>query len=205
MPTTADILIDTLIAWKVEVVFGLPGDGINGIMEALRTRQEKIAFVQVRHEEFGRLHGDGLRQVDRQARRLPRHLRAGRHPPSDRALRCQARPGAGARDHRPAVPRPDRDLHPAGRRPDAGLQRRRRLQRPGHRRRAHGEHGEPRLPLGAVEARRRPPVDRQRHPGAVARRMRRARSATSRSTSRTSGSKAAGSRATKSSTLPPRS
>jgi pyruvate dehydrogenase (quinone) len=51
MPTSADILIDTLIAWKVRVIFGLPGDGINGIMEALRTRQEKITFVQVRHEE----------------------------------------------------------------------------------------------------------------------------------------------------------
>jgi pyruvate dehydrogenase (quinone) len=51
MPTTAEILVDTLIAWKVEVVFGLPGDGINGIMEALRTRQEKISFIQVRHEE----------------------------------------------------------------------------------------------------------------------------------------------------------
>ena len=51
MTTTADILVDTLIAWEVEVVFGLPGDGINGIMEALRTRQERIAFVQVRHEE----------------------------------------------------------------------------------------------------------------------------------------------------------
>jgi len=35
----------------VEVVFGLPGDGINGIMEALRTRQDTIRFVQVRHEE----------------------------------------------------------------------------------------------------------------------------------------------------------
>jgi pyruvate dehydrogenase (quinone) len=51
MPTTADVLVETLIAWEVRVVFGLPGDGINGIMEALRTRQEKIAFVQVRHEE----------------------------------------------------------------------------------------------------------------------------------------------------------
>src|SRR6185436_2669987 len=38
-------------AWDVSVVFGLPGDGINGIMEALRERQEKIRFVQVRHEE----------------------------------------------------------------------------------------------------------------------------------------------------------
>lgn len=49
--TAAEILIDTLIDWDVEVVFGLPGDGINGIMEALRTRQDAIRFVQVRHEE----------------------------------------------------------------------------------------------------------------------------------------------------------
>lgn len=51
MATAADILIDTLINWGVEVIFGLPGDGINGIMEALRSRQDKIRFVQVRHEE----------------------------------------------------------------------------------------------------------------------------------------------------------
>lgn len=51
MPNTADILVETLIAWDVKVVFGLPGDGINGIMEALRTRQDRINFVQVRHEE----------------------------------------------------------------------------------------------------------------------------------------------------------
>ena len=49
--TAADILVETLQAWGVEVVFGLPGDGINGIMEALRTRQDRIRFVQVRHEE----------------------------------------------------------------------------------------------------------------------------------------------------------
>src|SRR5438132_8910728 len=49
--TTADVLIERLIDWGVRVVFGLPGDGINGIMEALRTRQDRISFVQVRHEE----------------------------------------------------------------------------------------------------------------------------------------------------------
>src|SRR5438477_6017692 len=48
---TADIVIDRLIEWGVDVVFGLPGDGINGFLEALRTRQEKIRFVLVRHEE----------------------------------------------------------------------------------------------------------------------------------------------------------
>src|ERR671915_471277 len=49
--TASDILIDTLNDWGVEVVFGMPGDGINGIMEALRTREDKIRFIQVRHEE----------------------------------------------------------------------------------------------------------------------------------------------------------
>jgi pyruvate dehydrogenase (quinone)/pyruvate oxidase len=52
MKTTAsDILVDAIHDWGVDVVFGLPGDGINGIMEALRKRAEKIRFVQVRHEE----------------------------------------------------------------------------------------------------------------------------------------------------------
>src|SRR5467141_3709663 len=49
--TAADVLIETLLDWDVEVVFGLPGDGINGIMEALRTRQDRISFLLVRHEE----------------------------------------------------------------------------------------------------------------------------------------------------------
>ncbi len=49
--TGADILIDTLLDFGVDVVFGLPGDGINGIMESLRTRQDRIRFIQVRHEE----------------------------------------------------------------------------------------------------------------------------------------------------------
>lgn len=47
----ADILIETIMDWGVEIVFGLPGDGINGIMEALRTRRDKIRFIHVRHEE----------------------------------------------------------------------------------------------------------------------------------------------------------
>ena len=49
--TAADVLIDTIAEWGVDVMFGIPGDGINGIMEALRTRQERIRFIQVRHEE----------------------------------------------------------------------------------------------------------------------------------------------------------
>ncbi len=49
--TAGDILVETLIDWGVEVVFGLPGDGINGVFEALRKRQDRVRFIQVRHEE----------------------------------------------------------------------------------------------------------------------------------------------------------
>ena len=48
---TADIVAEALLDWKVDIIFGLPGDGINGFIEALRRRQEKIKFVLVRHEE----------------------------------------------------------------------------------------------------------------------------------------------------------
>jgi pyruvate dehydrogenase (quinone)/pyruvate oxidase len=51
--TAGDILVETLIKWGVDTIFGIPGDGINGVFEALRTRQDKIRFVQVRHEEAG--------------------------------------------------------------------------------------------------------------------------------------------------------
>lgn len=53
--TGGDILIETLLGWGVDTVFGIPGDGINGIIEALRTRQDKIRFIQVRHEEAAAL------------------------------------------------------------------------------------------------------------------------------------------------------
>src|ERR671925_250601 len=48
---TADIVAESLLDWKVDVIFGLPGDGINGFIESLRRRQDKIKFVLVRHEE----------------------------------------------------------------------------------------------------------------------------------------------------------
>ena len=51
MVTAADVLVNTLCEWGVSVVFGLPGDGINGVMEALRKQRAHLRFVQVRHEE----------------------------------------------------------------------------------------------------------------------------------------------------------
>ena len=49
--TAADLLIEGLIPCGVDTVFGLPGDGIDGIMEALRKAEDSIRFIHVRHEE----------------------------------------------------------------------------------------------------------------------------------------------------------
>ncbi|HEY0683801.1 MAG TPA: thiamine pyrophosphate-dependent enzyme [Steroidobacter sp.] len=51
MSNAAELLIDTLARCGVDTIYGLPGDGINGIMEAIRQRQDKVRFIQVRHEE----------------------------------------------------------------------------------------------------------------------------------------------------------
>ncbi len=53
--TTSDVFVERLIDWGVEIVFGLPGDGINGFFEALRKAQDRIRFVHVRHEEVAAL------------------------------------------------------------------------------------------------------------------------------------------------------
>jgi pyruvate dehydrogenase (quinone) len=49
--TVAELVVKRLISWGVDTVFGLPGDGINGLFEALRTHQDQVQFIQVRHEE----------------------------------------------------------------------------------------------------------------------------------------------------------
>src|SRR5881227_1645728 len=47
----ADLIIQRLLDWGVKTVFSLPGDGINGIFEAWRQNQDKLKYIQVRHEE----------------------------------------------------------------------------------------------------------------------------------------------------------
>jgi pyruvate dehydrogenase (quinone) len=51
MATVSDFLIERLYAWGVRRIFGYPGDGINGIIAAIHRADDKIDFVQVRHEE----------------------------------------------------------------------------------------------------------------------------------------------------------
>ncbi len=49
--TVAEMLVERLISWGVDTIFGFPGDGVNGIFEALRKSEKEIRFIQVRHEE----------------------------------------------------------------------------------------------------------------------------------------------------------
>ncbi|CCQ47442.1 thiamine pyrophosphate enzyme, N-terminal TPP binding domain protein [Pseudarthrobacter siccitolerans] len=49
--TVADLIVDRLETWGVSRVFGYSGDGINGFMGALRRAEDRVEFVQARHEE----------------------------------------------------------------------------------------------------------------------------------------------------------
>jgi pyruvate dehydrogenase (quinone) len=58
--TTADILVETLISWGASFVFGIVGDGVNSVIEALRRRQDRIRYVGVRHEEAAAFMASGF-------------------------------------------------------------------------------------------------------------------------------------------------
>lgn len=49
--TAGDVIVQTLMQWGVDTVFGFPGDGVDGVIEAFRKQMDKIKFIQVRHEE----------------------------------------------------------------------------------------------------------------------------------------------------------
>jgi pyruvate dehydrogenase (quinone)/pyruvate oxidase len=61
--TASDLFVERLMDWGVDTVFGLPGDGINGFMESLRTRHDRIRYVHVRHEEVGAMAAVGYARV----------------------------------------------------------------------------------------------------------------------------------------------
>lgn len=57
--TASDVLVESLLDWGVEVIFGLPGDGINGFVDALRKHKNKIRYIHVRHEETAAMAASG--------------------------------------------------------------------------------------------------------------------------------------------------
>jgi pyruvate oxidase len=52
--TVADVVAEKLVKWGVKRVYGIPGDAINTIMDAIR-RSKQLEFILVRHEEAGAL------------------------------------------------------------------------------------------------------------------------------------------------------
>src|SRR3954449_12894623 len=59
----SELLIERLADWGVDTIFGIPGDGINGIKEALRRHQDRIRFVLVHHEEAAAFMACGYAKV----------------------------------------------------------------------------------------------------------------------------------------------
>jgi pyruvate dehydrogenase (quinone) len=52
MPDTAQFILNRLTEWGVERVYGYPGDGINGLMGAFHEVDDRLEFIQTRHEEI---------------------------------------------------------------------------------------------------------------------------------------------------------
>ena len=50
--TVSDFLIQRLLQWGITRIYGYPGDGINGIMGAIGRAENRLEFIQVRHEEM---------------------------------------------------------------------------------------------------------------------------------------------------------
>ena len=102
--TVGDFLLTRLGEWGVTRLYGYPGDGINGILGALERAQDRIRFVQVRHEEMAAFMACAPRQVHRGGRCLPGDLGTWRDSPAQRPVRRPDGPPAG-RGHRRAVRR----------------------------------------------------------------------------------------------------
>lgn len=47
----SDLVVERLLEWGVDTIFGFPGDGVDGFFESLRKHKDKLRFIQVRHEE----------------------------------------------------------------------------------------------------------------------------------------------------------
>ncbi|HEX8426805.1 thiamine pyrophosphate-binding protein [Hymenobacter sp.] len=51
----SDFIVQRLSDWGIRRIFGYPGDGINSLMGSLSRAQDKMEFIQVRHEEIAAL------------------------------------------------------------------------------------------------------------------------------------------------------
>jgi pyruvate dehydrogenase (quinone) len=51
----SDFVLQRLSEWGIRRIFGYPGDGINALMGSLSKAEDKMEFIQVRHEEMAAL------------------------------------------------------------------------------------------------------------------------------------------------------
>jgi hypothetical protein len=102
MPNASDVLVERLRAWNVDTIFGLPGDGINGVFEALRKQQDKIRLSTFGTKKQRRL-WRALREIYGTSGRLHRNVRTGRDSFAQRALRREEGSCPVPRYHRPAA------------------------------------------------------------------------------------------------------
>ena len=82
--TVAGTLVDVLEKVGVKQIFGLIGDSLNPLADAVR--HSKIEWIGVRHEEGGGARGRGPGKAHGSARRLLRNNRARQHPSRRRPL-----------------------------------------------------------------------------------------------------------------------
>lgn len=82
----SELLVERLIDWGVDTVFGIPGDGINGIMEGFRRHQDRIRFVLVQHEEAAAFMATGYAKSTGRVGCVSSDVRPGRVAPAQRPL-----------------------------------------------------------------------------------------------------------------------
>lgn len=74
--TVGDFFIERLYQWGVRRIYGYPGDGINGVFGALQRAEEKIEFIQCRHEEMAAFMASAHAKFTQRTRRAWRTLRS---------------------------------------------------------------------------------------------------------------------------------
>ena len=125
--SVSDVVVETLVAWGVDTVFGMVGHSNLGFAEALRRAEERgeMRYIGIRHEGAAAFAASGVRQAHRAAGGLLRDRRSGLDEPTHRPVRRQAGRGAGARHLRPGAVEGARQGRLPGPRLVGGVPRRR--------------------------------------------------------------------------------
>ncbi|RVU55017.1 thiamine pyrophosphate-dependent enzyme [Anaerosphaera multitolerans] len=57
--SAGEAIIDVLHSWEIKHLYGIPGSSVNGLMDALYNEQDKVKYIQVRHESAGAMAASG--------------------------------------------------------------------------------------------------------------------------------------------------